>query len=224
MVTWSSRQAPPKNHAHDVFLALWLQNIWFCVFSRISIKSCIGRMKCFARWLPDFPLVTAKLPEERPGTWHPYSSQERRPHAKMGSTLTLAVLSAPFMRFSTSSGASTRNNCTLSFAIWEEIDFSVRIFCSCTDLLLSENSGGKGMPTRSMACRNVGRGRSFDKGLLLITFFSSQLPLPPPFQFVDSVSLSGSHSLFLCLPVSLSLIAVHLIMVLVCSSRAWHPN
>ena len=41
-------------------------------------------------------------------------------------------------------------------------------------------------------------------------------------RFVDSVS--GSHSLFLCLPVSLSLAVVQLIMVLVCSSRAWHPN
>lgn len=59
------------------------------------------------------------------------------------------------------------------------------------------------MQTRSMPCRGVGRGQSFDKGLLQITFLPSLLPLSLS-QFVDSVFLSGSHSLLLCLPVSLS--------------------
>lgn len=85
------------------------------------------------------------------------------------------------------------------------------------------HSGGRGMQTRSMPCRVLAGHR------VLIKVFADNIPpssassLSLSFaRFADSVFLSGSHSLFLCLPVSLAV--VHLIMVLVCSCRAWHPN
>lgn len=51
-----------QNDAENVFRALWLQNIWFCVFSQFSIKFHFGRMKRFARRLSDF-LSLLPVPE-----------------------------------------------------------------------------------------------------------------------------------------------------------------
>lgn len=58
-------QAPPRIVPENVFPALWLQNVWFCVFSRISIKSSIWQDEVFCTLTPWFPASTASSPGKR---------------------------------------------------------------------------------------------------------------------------------------------------------------
>lgn len=101
-----------------------------------------------------------------------------------------------------------------SISAQEETDFSACVFAQLQAFLpLTEcciHSGAKACRRRSIPGRDAGRGHSFDKGLLQITFLPSLLPLS-----VYRFSRSFWFSLFTCLSarLSLSLIVVQLIMV-----------
>lgn len=168
-----------QNRAENVFRALWLQNVWFCAFSRFSIKFWQDEVFCtLTLWFPRFIASSQSGGSEFGKPQH--LGTFRQTLCKVGPTQTSAVICT---LSSDASGASNHNDFPhRPFQYKRRLTFLPVFLLSCRPFSLSLtecsiHSGGKGMQTRSMPCRGVGRGQSFDKGLLQITFLPSLLPL-----------------------------------------------